>query len=192
LSPGLLEAFGWAVEALEDIGVTHAAIGGVARNAWGSTRTTTDLDFELALGPDRLQALVDRMSSSGIHLARKHGPADPADLVPDLIVMRAGDPVVGVRVDLLITKTAFQEGALARRRKVQVLGKSAWVVSPEDLVVYKLVAYRGRDQDDIEDVLRTRLAAGDAVDWGHVDRWAAEWGVEDRWSSLRARLHPGT
>lgn len=55
-------------------------------------------------------------------------------------------------------------------------GFHADVISPEDLLLYKLVAYRNKDRAAIERL----LAIQSALDWEHVRRWAARLGVTSR------------
>lgn len=50
-------------------------------------------------------------------------------------------------------------------------------VSVEDLIVYKLLAWRPQDRDDIAEV----LAAGHELDTRYIEHWAAQWEVLDRW-----------
>jgi hypothetical protein len=51
-------------------------------------------------------------------------------------------------VDLLVAKTPFKESALTRARLVPVLGTACSVITPEDLIVYKLLANRPREIED--------------------------------------------
>jgi hypothetical protein len=53
--------------------------------------------------------------------------------------------------------------------------------------VYKLVADRARDRDDISAILRTQRRAGREIDWVYVERWAGFWSVLDRLAALRAQ-----
>lgn len=155
-----------------------------ARAAWGTGRTTTDVDFAVSITAIELRGLQAGLEGAGLALFRQVGPYEPGDDLPNLLILcLARNPAV--HVDLLIAKTEFEHQAIQRRKRVVVAGSVCWVVSPEDLVIYKLVAHRGRDRDDIVDVLRTRQLAGEVLDLAHVDHWAREWGVEDRWALYR-------
>lgn len=125
------------------------------------------------------------LEAAGFRLERSQGAAGADSPTPDQIVFRGADET---RLDLLIAKTPFEWEALERRKRATVLGSEAWVVSPEDLVVYKLIAFRGRDVDDIEDVIRTQAKRGALIDWEYIDRWVKAWQIQDRWTPLRARL----
>jgi hypothetical protein len=51
------------------------------------------------------------------------------------------------------------------------------VLTVEDVLVHKLIAWRARDRDDVRSILWTGLV----FDRDYVDHWATEWMVEDRW-----------
>jgi predicted nucleotidyltransferase len=161
-----------------------ALIGAVARNAWAPPRATTDLDVAIAASSDVIESVQRALTALGYEQVRSHR-ADPEDALADLVVLRA--PKGGLRqVDLLVAKTAFESEVLRRAVLVEIGGVSAPVATPEDLIVYKLVADRARDRDDISAILRTQSRAGREIDWAYVERWAGFWSVLDRLAALRA------
>jgi hypothetical protein len=173
--------------ALIDSGVPHAFLGALGRAAWGRARTTTDLDVQVHVTPTTWPGCVAALAGAGLKLEITHGPIVPEDGIPDHGVFRFPG---GLRLDVLIAKTEFQAEAVARAVTVSVFGRDVRVVTVEDLVVFKLIAGRPRDVDDIDDVLDARSRAGLPVDWPHLERWAAVWGLEERVSALRARFGP--
>jgi predicted nucleotidyltransferase len=73
-------------------------------------------------------------------------------------------------LDVSLAALPFEEEVLARASRWRQVG-DVWLVtcSPEDLIVYKLVAARPQDLADIQNVVRSRRASLD------VDR-VREWG----------------
>ena len=69
---------------------------------------------------------------------------------------------------------------MLRRAAVEIAGVTIPVATPEDLIVYKLIADRPRDRDDVLAILRTQARAGRALDWAYVERWTRFWNVSDR------------
>jgi hypothetical protein len=55
-------------------------------------------------------------------------------------------------------------------------GLEAWLVSPEDLILLKLIAGRPRDYGDIEDIFFVQ----GQLDESYLRRWAAPLGITDR------------
>lgn len=93
-----------------------------------------------------------------------------------------GDPYLifvrgkGVRVDLLLAATDYHEEAMRRATDD--------VLTVEDVIVQKLMAWRPRDRDDIDSIMST----GPTLDTAYIDRWAAEWEVADHWTDVRSRF----
>ena len=83
------------------------------------------------------------------------------------------------RVDLLNAQVPFEVGALHCARD--------HVISVEDVIIFKLIAWRRRDQDDV----RSILASGRAFDRSYVELWAEEWHVSERWQRA-LRLQEGS
>jgi hypothetical protein len=67
------------------------------------------------------------------------------------------------------------------------LGATVRLAAPEAAIVYKLLAQRPRDLDDVENIFEARASAGDALDWAFLDHWGDECGIADRLAPYRAR-----
>jgi hypothetical protein len=168
-------------EAMESSGVAYAVIGGCARNAYAEPRATKDIDF-VAAGDARSFAAVEAaLAARGFQ--RASVVEAPGESVPDLVLYCDAHRR---RIDVLFAKTDFERSALARREAREPYGSVALpIVSPEDLVVYKLIAGRTQDWADIEHVLAALAVEGRAVDWPYIERWCAEWEIPER--AARAR-----
>jgi dsDNA-binding SOS-regulon protein len=125
-------------------------------------RFTTDADF--LVEPTR--GLDAAFESAGYEV-RAVGDGDE----PDMLLVRQG----GDRIDLLLATVDYLRTALDRAE--------GGVVTVEDVIVQKLIAWRPRDRDDIASI----LDAGHALDDDYIGRWAAEWDVVDRWRQVQAR-----
>jgi hypothetical protein len=171
-------------EAFEREGFAHALVGAFARNAWGRVRTTTDVDFAIAVDAATLDRLRALLAAAGLRVRREVRTYGP---VPELLLLFAEDDP-DLKVDLLVAHTPFEKSVIERRVFVETPRLSAWVASPEDVLVYKLVAGRSRDWADVEEVTRTQTAAGRPIDWDYVRRFAGDFGVAERVDDCRRRL----
>jgi predicted nucleotidyltransferase len=79
----------------------------------------------------------------------------------------------GIDADVFLAETDFQQEVLARRIKAEVEGRRLDVVTPEDLILFKLVASRPRDLIDVQDVLFMQ----GQLDEAYLRRWAWPLGV---------------
>ena len=90
--------------------------------------------------------------------------------IPDAIAFAAANQVVllrhapsGVDVDLSIAWLPFELEALAASERLEIAGTRVAVARAEDLMIYKAVAFRPQDQQDIERLLVLHRATVDLV-----------------------------
>ena len=172
-----------ALRVLEGLGIAHALIGGGARNAYAEPRATRDVDFVVEVDPEQLRALERALAHAGFRPATRVG-GDEA--VPDLVLYRDS---AGRRIDVLFAHTDFERSALERAIvKPAQRDRDARVVSPEDLIVYKILADRPQDRVDVIDVVRAVETSGGSIDWAYVERWCDAWEVTQRLTRIREEL----
>jgi hypothetical protein len=108
------------------------------------------------------------------------------DYVGDMPLVKArlylGDR--GIDADIFLVENAHQKEAMRRRRINTVENQLLWLVSPEDLIIFKLIANRPRDLADILDVLFTQ----GELDWNYIESWAEKLGALDRWQKARDQV----
>ena len=179
--PTLL-AEAWA--ALAEAGVACAVIGGCARNAYAEVRATKDVDLVVEVDAAAYRTVVDALAAHGFRRATAVGAPDGE--VPDLELFRDR---AGRRIDILFAHTDFERSALARREtREPYAGVSVSVVSPEDLIVYKLLAGRPQDRLDVLALVDAFTAGARAIDWSYVERWCDVWEAREALERLRAEL----
>ena len=163
-------------EILGRLGIRWALIGGVAANLYRrKTRMTGDVDLLLAAdAADQQVTLESALRQAGWEVRRA---------TPDGDILRMRHPAHGW-ADLQIALTEYQVGAIGRALPAR-LSESLEVpaVSPEDLIVHKLIAARGKDIGDIEALLE----AGLALDHAYIEYWAEIWGVTELWRAIRSK-----
>ncbi|MGH8993656.1 MAG: hypothetical protein ACRDZ7_19260 [Acidimicrobiia bacterium] len=152
-----------AAEILDRLGGRWALVGALAALRYRTTpRLTTDVDI-LA---EWRAGLVEAFETAGYQVTVR---ADPGE-APHLLLVRGH----GDQIDILLPVIAYQEVALERAQD--------HVITVEDVIVHKLIAWRPRDRNDIASILE----AGHNLDVEYIERWAAEWDVSDRWRQAKA------
>jgi hypothetical protein len=138
------------VGALEDLHRPAMIIGGVGLIARGVPRTTLDIDATVWGEGLDIQQTVAVFAGHGI-----------APRVDDAVAFAREHQVLllrheasGTPIDLTLAWLPFEQQALARATRVDLGNVSAPVALPEDLIVYKAVAWRHQDRSDIERLLR--------------------------------------
>lgn len=163
-----------------------AIIGAVARNAWAPPRATTDLDLAVMADHATLVAVAGALESLGYSRVREQR-VEAGDPLPDILVFRADDSELR-QGDLLVAKTSFEDDVLRRAETVTLEDIRLPVASPEGIVVYKLLADRPRDREDIRAILSTQVRTARPFDWSYVERWSEFWQIRDRLDRIRADL----
>lgn len=163
--------------ALGRAGLQAVLFGGEAVNFWSEPRATHDVDLMLPADGPAVRRFVADLLETGFALVRQQDDGSPSG--PDFL--RLVHTMSGHGLDIEVAKTDYQD--LIFERGVQSLYEGVLVVSPEDLLILKLLANRHRDIADL-DVIGKRPG----LDWGYVERWARFWEVEGRYLGLRSAL----
>jgi len=165
----LSEELDRAVESLADAfaarSVRHALIGGLAASMRGRPRLTQDIDLLVDVPQIALPGLLDDLVERGFSL-------EPAVVINQYVREHITAFSFGpVRIDWLKPVLPFYARALTDASPlVWSEGHSIRVASPEGLILTKMVAFRPRDQEDIETLL---TANRDTIDVGLIRReWA--------------------
>lgn len=140
-------------------------IGGLAVNAWGSDRATSDVDVTIEAEAARTDEVVARL---GTRFRQLH--EDPRNLARRSHVLFLMTPQ-GIKVDVAFAVLPFQREAITRAATVEIEGTRVRVCRPEDLILHKVVSVRGQDLQDIA-FLISRYR--DTLDRGMLDRQVRE------------------
>ena len=149
-------------EIFDELGVDWTLVGALAANRYRATpRFTVDVDAMADLHPD----MVQRLRAAGYDV---EVIADDGDS-PHLLRCHRGPE----SVDILVPVVAYQRIALERSHD--------HVLTAEDVIIHKLIAWRLRDRDDI----RSIIEAGIPLDREYLRTWVAEWDLDERWATFR-------
>lgn len=155
--PALLEALRALQEVLDREGLRWYVFGAQAVVVYGQPRLTADLDVTLEASLERVLELVAPLAREGLETrAPEH-----AELLHRARVLPLFHRPSGLAVDLVVAGPGLEEEFLAHRRFVDLGGLEVPVISPEDLVVTKILAGRPKDLDDVRGILREQ---GDGLD----------------------------
>ncbi len=158
-----------------EAGVRAALIGGQAVNLFLEPRLTFDVDFTVVASAESLDRARDLLVARGFELTR----SQVTDSGRGIDFMRFHHGPTGLGIDISQASTEFEELAIERAVKVDASQPVA-AATPEDLVVFKLIANRQKDHRDAVELLQL-----EDLDWGYIERWAATWQVADRLQELR-------
>jgi hypothetical protein len=134
---------------LEAQGLRWLIFGAQAVVLFGRPRLTADLDVTVDLQPEHAGAFLPALTEAGFRTR----VADVEAFVARTRVLPVEHRATGFPVDLVLAGPGLETDFLARARRVDVGGLDVPVISPEDLLVTKLLAGRPQDLDDARGVL---------------------------------------
>jgi hypothetical protein len=171
---GLSDALRDIVQICSGLKIPCAIMGGMAVRVHGIPRPTHDIDVTIQIERDRLADLYDALERCGYSVpeAFRSGWVDSVAGMP-LVKARIHHEAQSVDIDIFLAESEFQDSLIERRQITQVGEIRAEVVSPEDLVLLKLLAGRPRDIADVGDILFTQ----GELDTVYLRKWANELGV---------------
>jgi hypothetical protein len=141
-------------------------IGGVAVVARGVARLTDDVDATVVGAELDLDAAITILSRHGI-IPRI---ADATRFARQSQVLLLRHVPSDTPLDLSLAWLQFELDAIERAERLDLSGVDAPVATAEDLLVYKAIAWRPRDRDDIERL----MAAGHSIDLVRVQATVEE------------------
>lgn len=148
-SKKILEALADLAKALRRFDAPSMVIGGIAVIAHGVARQTIDIDATV---------LATRLDTSGFLETLAERSIRPR--IPNFLEFAEKSQVLllvhektKVTLEISFAYTSFEQEALAQAVEVKFGGVKISVATPEDLVIYKVLAWRDRDRYDTEQLL---------------------------------------
>ena len=144
--------------AMAEIGSAWYLFGAQAATLWGRPRLTADVDVTASVPHDRLPSLIATMARHGFTLRF----ADDEFVARTRVLPFVHSPT-GVPLDVVLSGPGLEDEFLARAIEVDFDGTPVPVISPEDLIITKVLAGRPKDLEDIRGVLRERSGTLDVA-----------------------------
>lgn len=171
--------------ALEALGIPYLITGGLAVTVWGRPRFTADIDIVIEIPPGKTDALVRSLKALGGDLAVD--PQAVAEAVRARSEFNVMDTASGLKLDFWILRDdAFDRERMRRRVQRVVGGQSLSFISPEDLILVKLLWHKEsgstRHLEDIESIMRIQ----ENLDRAYLHRWATQQSTQATLEALLA------
>jgi len=170
---------------LDQHGIRHFIIGGIANAIWGRPRATQDVDFKALIGEHTIAEFVALVGS---HF--RFRPSDPVNFAQQTYVV----PIYasnGVPVDIGLGFLPYEERATERAVTINYRGVIFPSCTAEDLIIHKAISEREKDWGDIEGIL---IRQGDGLDQMYIEHWLTQFAqaldrpaLIERYNELYAR-----
>lgn len=149
--------------ALRNHGCRWYLFGAQAVTIWGRPRLTTDVDVTVRLDSGTIEDLMVTLMAAGFRL--------PEGVTDQFVRTTRVLPLVhvssGMPLDVVLAGPGLEDEFLARVIAVDIDDVAVPVISPEDLLITKVLAGRPKDLEDIRGVLYLRATA---LDLGYIRR----------------------
>lgn len=150
---------------LEDQGIEYMLVGGLAVGIWGEPRATVDIDFLVAFGLDDFDTLKYKLIESSRFVFIHDKPM----VFGKITFLRATiKSNTDISVDFLFADDDFKNEALKRREAVQIADFSVNIITPEDLIILKLLSGREQDRLDAEKIIKIQK---EYLDMEYMKKW---------------------
>lgn len=163
---------------LKKLKIPYMVVGGQAVLVYGEARTTKDIDITLGVGVEELPALLRAIKKINLEPKIK----DVERFVRDTMVLPVMDKKSGIGVDFIFSFSPYEKQALSRVRKFKIGITMISFASLEDLIVYKMIAGRPRDLEDI----RSLILKNPGYDFQYIIKWLTELGAASNQNFLDA------
>jgi hypothetical protein len=171
--------------ALESAVIPYAIGGALAYGVWSAPRGTHDVDLNIFLAEDHVDAVLDVLMTVGCVFDREdsHRRAREGAVVVGRLA--------GMRIDLFFATIPFSWEAATTRARVDTSAGSRWYLSAEATALFKLLFFRTKDKLDLDNLLQVR---GELLDHAYIRRWLVDMmGPDDErvvfWDFLLAGGH---
>ncbi len=183
------------ISAFERLNIPYGIGGSVASMSYAkTTRFTNDVDLMMDIDVEKLELLVAEVEQWQVYI-------DPIETIfefnlPARLPINIIDGITGTKADLFVVQQVGLDAAIMarlRRRKLYVQPDFyAWFLSPEDVILYKLIYFKkseGTSQKHPTDIHAMLRAAEHEIDLAYLDNWASEVGVLDLWQAVWDEFH---
>lgn len=155
---------------LEELKIPYAITGGYAVSVWGHPRSTIDIDIIVELFGAKIQNLASALKSLS-----KFGYVD-IDQMQDALRRKSEFNFIhesGIKVDFWVkSDEPFARQELKRRCGKMIGDKKIYFVSPEDLILSKLIWHKKTGSDyqlkDIKSVINRQKK----LDLKYLEKWS--------------------
>jgi hypothetical protein len=180
------ELLSYLLDVLEGGHFRYGITGSHATMAYGESRFTNDIDVVMELDAASLERLraafsfPDFYMNEGATIAVANGG-----------MFNIVRPDSGLKIDVIVPEKEFDRQQLDRvvRAPVNLAGRMASFISPEDVIIKKMAAYNeGESDKHLRDITGVLTSLASRIDRTYIERWADQLGYRHIWDAIVARV----
>ncbi len=152
-------------KALSSARIPHAIGGAIALGYYAEPRSTIDLDINIFLTEEDLKRVFEVLEKTGCKIDWEKALRSASER-GDFRAYRDEN-----RIDVFISFHPYHYQVKKRVRKVPLKNASIPILSPEDLIIFKVLFDRPKDRLDIENLAAAQIGL---LDINYLRHWARE------------------
>jgi hypothetical protein len=181
--------FSYVIETLERLDIPYMVVGGFAAIFYGEPRLTIDVDIVIDMRVGHIHPLVAAFPVPDYYVSEESIRDSLQRRYPFNVIQ----PATGAKVDLVpLPRDVFTRSAFHRRQRLAYdeAGHSASFITPEDIVVAKLIAHREtRSDKHLRDAWGVLVMQWNELDVAGIRRVAAANDVLEAFEKLLEAAH---
>jgi predicted nucleotidyltransferase len=152
---------------LDEHSVPYMLIGGQALLLYGIVRSTRDIDITLGIDSDSYSEIVRICEELDLNIL----PKEPQEFANQTRTLPAEEPNCHIRIDFIFSFTPYERQAIKRAQQKTLAGYPVKFASSEDLIIFKMIAGRAVDIEDVKGILNKKA---DSIDFEYIYKWLSE------------------
>ncbi len=158
------------ITALAQAGISYMVSGSISSTFYGQPRSTQDVDIIIEATLENLQELVSILQNKDYYADEEAA----LEALSHTSLFNVFDASSGYRADFIIRKDRpYSLEEFKRRKIVDVLGLSLYLVAPEDAILSKLEwAKTAQSERQFTDALGVAIVQAETLDWEYMQTWA--------------------
>lgn len=138
-------------------------IGGMAARLLGCSRVTNNLDAVFLVSIEELPKVLEVACEEGI--IPRIEQAEQFARQNRVLLLRHQES--GANVNVMLGMLPFEMEAVAHSHIIEVDGLAVRLPTAEDLIIFKAIAHRPVDLEDIGCI----ISSNPGIDWNHLEYW---------------------
>lgn len=178
-----LETLDWICNKLESMHIPYMITGGSAVGFWGHIRTTMDIDMVIQMRSSQVNAFLEAIKSEAYLDAHTVKEAAKNKSMFNII---PNETLFKVDIILLDESNNYEMQKFKRKIKMDFQGRTVYVISPEDLIISKLIWSKsaGSSERQIKDCESIWKINQDNTDSDYINKWIDVLNIREEFDKL--------
>jgi hypothetical protein len=144
--------------------IPYAVIGGIAVSLYGEPRYTADIDINVIINKGDVKNFILKCKRIGFALNSRNND-NVFDFYGVIPLVFKKNKQIG-KVDIIIAENLLEYQAIKRAKNKKIDNSFIRFISPEDLIIHKIVSIRQKDQEDVKSIINRQIAT---LDVGYIE-----------------------